>query len=330
MPTARGPRIHQTYPPDRVLQCGFLAIEQALDSIFKALANSDSRALVQHWNENLKKHALEIDIIVQTRAEATISDQLDGHIEFRGEESSLRELPRGAELAVLLDMVDGTDLLERNFGNWCSAMVFFDVKHARVLEALIGTPNREIYHTRRNSKKAFVREPSSNGRESTIREIRLQPKRIKLRDASLCFYGQKAGSLFRLITNEKFTQRLKEISEESDRLKRSRRKPKLRIYNLAGNPMMMSLIEGKVDAIVEISGQYCHDVVPGFVIALKAGAYLINLDDGSEIDLDLLGNMLAQPSFKFRYVLACNRNLCRELVDLLAPPQISKSRVKDI
>jgi fructose-1,6-bisphosphatase/inositol monophosphatase family enzyme len=102
-------------------------------------------------------------------------------------------------------------------------------------------------------------------------------------------------------------------------MKDDSRKPKFRIYNLAGNPMMMSLIEGKVDAIVETSGQYCHDVVPGFIIALKAGAYLINLDNGCSIDVDVLGKMLSQPSCKFRYVLACSEELCKELSDLLSP-----------
>jgi hypothetical protein len=223
-------------------------------------------------------------------------------------------------------MVDGTDLLERSFGNWCSAMVFFDVKHSKVLESLIGLPNREIYFSRRNLKKAFVREPSTEANsDPSVREVKLQPKKVLLRDATLCFYGQKVRSLLNLVTNAKFKQRLLEIAAEADRLKEDSQKPKFRIYNLAGNPMMMSLIEGKVDAIVEISGQYCHDVVPGFVIALKAGAYLINLDDGCAIDVHVLGKMLVQPSCRFRYVLACNEELCRELSNLLSSP---RTRVK--
>src|SRR5258708_4355929 len=94
--------------------------------------------------------------------------------------------------------------------------------------------------------------------------------------------------------------------------------PKVRIYNLAGNPMMMKLLEGHVDAVVEISGQKCHDVVPGFIIALRAGAVLKDMANRTITEEEIASRM-RDPKSKFKYVLACSEQLARDLVDLLQP-----------
>ncbi|TDA25606.1 MAG: hypothetical protein DSO00_08510, partial [Archaeoglobi archaeon] len=51
-----------------------------------------------------------------------------------------------------------------------------------------------------------------------------------------------------------------------------------RIYNLAGNPVMVKLVDHRIkdargiDAVIEIKGQKPHDMAPGAYIALKGGA----------------------------------------------------------
>ena len=94
--------------------------------------------------------------------------------------------------------------------------------------------------------------------------------------------------------------------------------PKMRIYNLAGIPQMISVVEGYLDAVIEITGQKCHDVVPGFVIALRAGAVLKDLANRNITEQEI-AELLRDPGHKFRYVLACNEKLATDLVELLQP-----------
>jgi fructose-1,6-bisphosphatase/inositol monophosphatase family enzyme len=101
-----------------------------------------------------------------------------------------------------------------------------------------------------------------------------------------------------------------------DNKKRAFDCPKTRIYTLAGNPMMVNLIEGRVDAVVEGVGQKCHDVVPGFVIALRAGAILRDLSNRPITEAEL-AQSLRNPQSSFSYVLACNETLAAEIVELL-------------
>jgi fructose-1,6-bisphosphatase/inositol monophosphatase family enzyme len=111
---------------------------------------------------------------------------------------------------------------------------------------------------------------------------------------------------------------LTHLAQEAQEKKNQTDAPKFRIYNLAGNPMMMRLVDGKIDAIIELSGQRCHDVIPGFAIALKAGAYLIDLDTSRKLSIKDLPAILSRPSNKFKYILACNEPLADEILKALA------------
>ena len=58
-------------------------------------------------------------------------------------------------------------------------------------------------------------------------------------------------------------------------------------------------------------------MVAGFIIALKAGASLKNLDTGGNLNEEDIVAVLENPSAKFRYVMACNEQLANEVVQLL-------------
>jgi fructose-1,6-bisphosphatase/inositol monophosphatase family enzyme len=90
-----------------------------------------------------------------------------------------------------------------------------------------------------------------------------------------------------------------------------------RIYNFAGNPMMVKVADGSMSAVFELLGQSPHDVVPGAFIAKCAGAKLTDLR-GRDIDLDAALCKPAAPDAKLRYVLSCTSELGAELVGALS------------
>jgi fructose-1,6-bisphosphatase/inositol monophosphatase family enzyme len=308
----RGPNIHHI-TEDYVLETGFLAVESSLKTIEKHSSDPDAFELL--WNYTLQKNLLKIDQFAQAAAEDILKDRLHDNVEIRGEESSLADVTFQAHVAALLDMIDGTDLLERGLGNWCSAIVFFN--RERVWASLIGMPNCEVYFEQYSDSSAYVREPRKPGTEPRIQAVTVAKPDMRLRDASVAFYGQKPKNFLASAHHRGLLMALDRLNQEAQEKKNQPDAPKFRIYNLAGNPMMMKLVEGKIDAIIELSGQRCHDVIPGFAIALKAGACLIDLDTFCKLSISDLPAILAKPSRKFKYVLACNEPLANEVLNIL-------------
>lgn len=303
------------YSEEYIVRTGLDTVDLALTSIHER-TRPGKHGLDELWYKRLKKWLLMVDHDAQLTAEEYLETQLTG-IQIQGEESTLDTFSGG--LSALLDMLDGSDLLKRNLGNWCSAATIFDSDTAKVITALVGMPNREIYFTQNsNSTCAFVRTPrGTSGYE--ISEVRMARREVTVEDASLCFYGQKPGRLSSFSnSNNGMGRRLKEISELMEAKKEDFDCPKMRIYTLAGNPMMINLVEGRVDAVIELSGQKCHDVVPGFIIALRSGAVLKDFSN-EDITEEQIVSSLRDPKLKFSYVLACSKRLATELVMLLQP-----------
>jgi len=308
---------HQVVSEEQIVQAGLNAVERALDCIYDR-ATPEKHGLDELFNRRLKKWMLSVDYDAQMVAEKYLKRKLPG-IEIRGEESDLKAFSGG--LAALLDMLDGSDLLKRNLGNWCSAATIFDSEAKKIITAIVGMPNGSIYFTQNsNTGCAFVRAPGNRSRApELVSEVKLQQRAVKLRDASIAFYGQKPAKLVLLLTAKlKIARWLRSISKEMQEKREDFDCPQLRMYTLAGNPRMVNLIEGGVDAVVELSGQRCHDVVPGFIIALRAGAVLKDLSNNDLTEEEIV-TRLSDPSKKFKYVLACDKALANELVDLLQP-----------
>lgn len=249
---------------------------------------------------------LRIDLTVEDNTAHTLRHVFGKHgVHALGEESlrsSSIDLSGDNRLIVLLDMIDGTDLLARGLSNWCSAMVFF--KNGTILAAFIGILNEGIYYATSDREGAYVK------RENAIERRVCGPNRsAKMAEASICFYGQKPTNFLAVAEHDALRETLRRMA---------RKESGPRIYNLAGNPMMMRLIDGqrRIDAIFDIEGQMPHDVVPGAWIAQKAGAVLCDIS-GKRISL---GASLLRPAHEdseLRYVLAASKTLAKNLQKVL-------------
>jgi fructose-1,6-bisphosphatase/inositol monophosphatase family enzyme len=220
---------------------------------------------------------------------------------------------------ILVDMIDGTDLLERGFSNWCSAIVIFTPTNKRINGAYVAlqSENRTyMYYALGHEDNAFKIEytQKTDGKVSFGQEIKLKGPAIDklLKDASVCSYGQKSGNLLELLKlNNK--HKLIQILNNNEA-----NEVKFRFYNLAGNPMMAKLAEGIVDVVFDIKGQAPHDVVPGAFIAMKAGASLWDIEEGKSLsDSSLVMKLLHPGGSRIKYVLAANQNMVTEMTGLL-------------
>ncbi len=123
--------------------------------------------------------------------EESICDKSNENLSFR----------KGTKTVALLDMIDGTDLVNRHLGNWCSAMVFVYPPQKEILASVIGLPTREFYVAEKGMQpyKVHLRTDAAKISPQLLSdrtELKLIPdKTPMLSEASICFYGQKAGSL---------------------------------------------------------------------------------------------------------------------------------------
>lgn len=243
------------------------------------------------------------------------------HIEGYSEESV--EVP-GAErkLVAIIDMIDGSDLVERNFGNWCSAMVFFKPgSKPEILFSLIHQADGTIYGA--DQEGTFLIRASNTGpiqgmasfKKPEERKLRRENKDREYpeetRQISICFIGQKVKN---------FTSVPKGLMEWA---KKSEAAERLRFYNLAGNPMMARLANGEnVHVVFEHRGQHAHDAIPGLFIALKAGAFMVDLNETSLseecVTVEELASFLMKPSAtSVKYVVASTKELALEFARVL-------------
>ena len=269
--------------------------------------------------ERLKK-ALRIDASAEDNLKGAVKqfrNNIFRRIQFYGEESlkeTSLDLSKLTRTCALMDAVDGTDLVERGLGNWCSDVIFFlpsEQPGRRIIASVVALPNGNIYYANRDQDGAFV---IRNGNRKKPLRLTAISKCRALKDASICFYGQKIKNLG--VTLQ--TGLLKHFASLEERT--GGKDVSARIYNLAGVPMMMRLIDpvsnaGRgIDAVFDAVGQQPHDVVPGAYIALKAGAVLKSLVDGP-LELPELEAALMRPaSQRLRYVLAGTEPLCDELI----------------
>lgn len=232
-----------------------------------------------------EKPLLTIDLVAERNTAHDLRKKLRPYQLLAIGEESLRDetldLSAEKKLVVLMDMVDGTDLLERGLSNWCSAMVFYFPPQRRIIASFIGMPEDSVYYATENSRSC---RHLFHGREKLV-EIS-GPSNVKsINSAALAFYGQKAANFLSVANHRGFISALQGLNKNSS---------STRIYNLAGNPMMMKLIDGhsKIDAVFDIKGQAPHDVVPGAYIAQKANAFFCDLE-GKAVDLS---NILIRPA----------------------------------
>lgn len=308
-------------------------ILKANKATLEAVEHLGERAFEAMWLESGKTLS-KVDAQAELGFQESIAKDFGKDVAVHGEESlgSPIGLSEETRPSVLVDMIDGTDLLERGFSNWCSAVVIFSprpptIEGAFVLQRSdIGT---DVYFATRRLAHANKREIriGKSGRSVKIDDIELTgPERAKnrnLRDAAVCIYGQKGDALVSLLelrNEEKFINWLsRNITIDIQRRRRKENPLRFRFYNLAGNPMMARLAEGVVDVVFELQGQYMHDVVPGAYIARKSGASLGNTTGRPIKEQELAEKLLHPTESKISYILAANKKMVKELGKLLSP-----------
>lgn len=257
------------------------------------------------------KDCLEIDLDAEQKFRF-FTKSLGFPIEVNGEEDIIDglDLTKKDSICVLVDMVDGTDLLERGLHNWCASAVFYHPRLAegtRIIAAFIALPGPKVYTATRYTDTELTLSATDT------RRIEGPDQSVTIDNASICFYGQKVGRLNASVANPFFS--------------RAPQYANLRLYTLAGMPMITKIcdplkIASNIDAVFELIGQKPHDVVPGAFIAMRSGCTIINLDTGDPITQAELENSLLKPfdkSSDLRYLIAANEGLADDILKMMKP-----------
>tara|TARA_R110002167_G_scaffold202616_2_gene406497 strand:+ start:12600 stop:13541 length:942 start_codon:yes stop_codon:yes gene_type:complete len=304
--------------------------------------NTDAEKCYQKFQNSQGKELLAIDHFAEESFSKSISASLGDAVAVSGEES----LPRtgvdysGSNLIhILCDMIDGTDLLVRGLSNWCSAFIAFEPSTRQILASHVYVVDRgvDVLYSAFVDKEGshlseyrtyvfplndeefvkFEREEFEFVTDDQVyaRSFFEPSARRKLAEAGIFSYGQKLKN-FRALSDFLLHDRVAEkIVKAKD----------LRIYNLAGNPALCRMVEGKVDLVFDLAGQAAHDVLPGAFIALKAGAVMYLLDDfPGEPARRLQSNDLIEFAMRpcsqdtrLKYFVASNETLANEFLQLL-------------
>lgn len=312
-------------PPGALLEHSIEGVRKGVNTIVDALGqlHRDPDAVAREFahlektaHSGAKKVLLEID----NTAEAAFAKDLRKKwpsLQVLGEESLVHfEGWQGGRICVLADMIDGTDFVEMGLDLWCSAVVLYDLTRHEILGSIVGLPSGQIFYTSSKYKSAWIR-----GRDDADVEVFGCSKVKKLENARIAFYGQKPKNLLAVLESSLVDCVARYEKTEG---------PSFRLYNFAGNPMMVKLVNrpkldgarvftGDIDAVFEVAGQQLHDVVPGAYIALKAGAHMCDLQ-GRPITVQDLGQRLANPKDRISYVLAATEELALELTEALQTP----------
>ena len=318
--------------PEEICQGGVFAIRNTIDHVKWYLRTNPDRALETEIAPGRGKEALRVDITAEDQFLFNLIKEYEkgflSDIKVYGEESINEQTDFSGEdgVVALVDMVDGTDLVERNLSNWCSAAIFFRPKNDegnRILASCVGMPSDRIYYVHADSKGVRYKPKTGPsipvGGKSDI---------TRLAEASVCFYGQKAARLKEVAERGFLNYMLTQQGPLANKGGKEKQRKKNRIYTLAGIPMMIKLIDHQVkcaaniDVVFECNGQHPHDVVAGAYLAKRAGAVIKSIDTGKELSyIDLEESLLrpAHPDSQLRYVIASTEELCDEILPLLQP-----------
>jgi fructose-1,6-bisphosphatase/inositol monophosphatase family enzyme len=273
---------------------------------------------------------------VDAYAENTFIDELHErfprtHVRVLGEES-LEDAPvldDEDKVCVLVDMLDGTDLVQRDFGNWCSAAVVYTPRRrieAAYVAVRSSTRNTFYYSLAEGGRPKKFDYSDDEFPKSRATAVAGPNANTRLEDATVCSYGQKAFGVLNLMSVGKSEAIRSWLSEKKD-MNASLKETAagelgFRFYNLAGNPMMARLADGVVDLVFELGGQLPHDVVPGAFLAHKAGAHvqILNEDPGSAKTLD--DCLLKPASTKLKYIVSASKTLTDDFMRAIARDSI--------
>ena len=264
------------------------------------------------WIGTRRKKAIAADLYAELRTQIELRRRLrEFNLSTYGEESLRNpalDLTGGKGLSVLLDVIDGTDLHERNLSNWASAAVYYYAPLRKIVGAFVAIPELQACYYATDRMEGAVKYLFHSGSTEPVSGV---SRTTTISDSTLMFYGQKLDHFLSVARNEHAIATLLSLQQSC----RSNALPfDLRIQTLGGIPAMMRMIDGPhpIDAVMELQGQFAHDVVAGLYIAQKAGATLCDLN-GEPIALSQAMVKPAAPSTKLRYILAGTSALASEL-----------------
>lgn len=326
----------ENYDPKTLVDIGVSIVRQVRKNIMLTLRDDMRRVssltkvttIIGDDIEN-KKSALDIDRYAESLCINEFAAKCQETLFVLGEESltrfsesdDIRDFNEHAQRCVLVDMIDGTDLLEMNIPLWCSAVVIFDPYIPKILGAIVGQASGELYFASCDDDCAYVSRTPNDDINIFPQKSKLKGPSIitELNKATISFYGQKAKNLLSVGQVLKFRNKLEHIQSQKD--------ADFRVLTIAGNPFMVKLVDREktkkgaivsrgIDVVFDINGQHLHDVVPGLFIALKSGAFALDLE-GNQITYESLAKLLITPGKKMKYILSATEQLGRELLHVL-------------
>jgi len=326
---------------ERLVPLCITAVRHAQSWIASQLRYSPEIALsrIPDPDKDPNNQPLRVDYFAEDYCRGVLEKASKGQIVAVGEESlarrpDLHDLGHHTKIIALMDIIDGTDLLLRRFGNWCSALVLFHPPEKRILATFVADHEGNIFfadvkgayflpkpgrirlgqakslHTTRGPKdrdEAYVR--FFRNHESGPLSVAL------LEDASVCYVGQKPKQF--LAGSSGFSGFVHTLAAQIER--KAAPIPQFRIYNFGGIPMMPKVANGMLDAVVSVEPSKPHDIVAGAYIALQAGCFMGD-SGGNAIAVETLGEWLVHPNKDApTYILAANEKLYSQMQKLIKP-----------
>lgn len=342
----------KSIPTETLLRFAINAVRRVQRSILTQLRSRPRTMLKRREDprKDINNQPLQIDLFAEDTFANAINTRFGPNMILPIGEESMEDYPDLGnisgrnEIFAIMDIIDGTDLLVRQFGNWCSAVAFIRPTDDDIMFSMVADHEGNVYYATNNHEHAFFYPPTcrslteaiplgsenpSTREDACIRFLEKRPSgplpSKSLSDASICFVGQKPASFLAAVESRGLCGKLREYHKTTDDLTERRRKgekntppaPAFRIYNFGGAPMMPKVANGILDAVVGLRGSNPHDVVAGAFIALKAGAFFGDLR-GNPLGQAQLAEWLKHPKEKCSpYIIACTEDLYRELLRCL-------------
>jgi fructose-1,6-bisphosphatase/inositol monophosphatase family enzyme len=280
--------------------------------------------VVPEWKDPTNRTRF-LDEIGRTFFLEALTNQFGDRIKIFGEEEKDKpgkDFLQINKVVAFIDPVDGTDLAVRGFSNWVSTVIFVIPKQRKIISSVVGHSSGDIYYA--NEHGAYVRPRRAGGKKNHDTRLRCDSEKvISLCDAAICYYGQKPKNLLEMAKHKGFLTKMEEfkirMSDEKNAAGKTVKKKEgldIRIYNLAGNPMIVKIPSGAVDAVFSIRGAHVYDVMPAAYIAVKAGAFF---SDPTGKPVDLFAPFLTANG-PFPYIISGSKSLSKELAEVLSKP----------
>jgi fructose-1,6-bisphosphatase/inositol monophosphatase family enzyme len=222
-----------------------------------------------------------------------------------GEESLARmcgALGTQTDLTILLDVIDGTRLLEHGSDGWCSAAVAFLPPTGEIIASVVMLPSGVAYcASAAGAWKCRLRHGAIQ-----VMPLSGPSARRSCGEVSIAFYGYTKKRFLSLSTGQ-----LGRLLESGDLSKN--------VFIVGGNPALVRTMDGtqQIDVVVEPFGQAPHDVIAGAYFCRQAGGAVIDLNGGA---LDLEGILQGPLTRKLRFVAASDSELANSICRQLRTP----------